>query len=179
MKNRWPLLLVALFLAGNLALGVWSLKRTPRIAYVRSQELVYGYFGMKEAMSSFQLEQEGWKANMDTLTTDLRRNMEALRGPGSGGTDRSQNEDAVRKQLDDLARYADAMEKKLQQKEQEMLATVLGQVNSFIEQYAADKGYDMVLGTTDEGSLLYGDGAMDITEEVLTALNQDHQGAQP
>jgi outer membrane protein len=179
MKTRWPFIVIALLLLGNIALGLWSLKRTPRIAYVRSQELVYGYFGMKEAMNSFQLEQEGWKANMDTLATDLRRNMAALNDPGSGGPDRTQSETAVRKQRDDLARYADAMEKKLQQKEQEMLASVLGQVNSFIEQYAAEKGYDMVLGTTDEGSLLYGDGAMDITEEVLTALNEEHQGTKP
>ena len=53
---------------------------------------------------------------------------------------------------------------------------MLAQVNAFVERYAKEHAYDVVLGTTDAGSLMYGGSELDITQEVLTALNEDHEG---
>jgi len=44
-----------------------------------------------------------------------------------------------------------------------------------LEQYGKDNGYDLLLGTTDGGNVLYGTPALDITQEVLDALNETYQ----
>ena len=48
----------------------------------------------------------------------------------------------------------------------------MSQINSFVKQYAEQEGYDIILGTTQSGSLLYANNALDITEEIVEALNQ-------
>lgn len=157
-------------------LALWNVYRTPRIAYIRSQELVYGYFGMKEAMNEFQVAQTGWRSNVDTLRADLERGIAAMKATAENTAERTERQNMLRTQQDDLLRYNDAMSKKLQEQEKALLQGVLGQVNTFVENYAEEHGYDVVLGTTEGGSLLYGKGAMDITDEVLAALNHEHEG---
>lgn len=170
--RTWAIVLIATTLLLNAAAFCWTAKRTPRMAYVRSQDLVYGYLGMKEAMSEFQGKQNTWKANMDTLQADIQRTRATL--PRDGKADPAKVADLERQQ-NNLLRYQDAMGTKMHEDEQRMLNGVLGQVNAFVEKYAKEKGYDVVLGTTDAGSLLYGNGAMDITNELLAALNKDHE----
>jgi outer membrane protein len=176
-KTTWAVLLIAVTLLLNAAAFLWTAKRTPRVAYVRSQDLVYGYLGMKEAMNEFQGKQQQWKGNVDTLQADIQRTMAGL--PADGKSDPMKIR-RLQKQRQDLAHYQQAMGTKMQEDQQRMLNGVLGQVNAFVEKYAKEKGFDLVLGTTDAGSLLYGKGAMDITDELLAALNADHEkGGRP
>jgi outer membrane protein len=175
MKKHWLLIVIVALLLGNIAIGVWNKFSTPRIAYVRSQDLVYGYFGMKEAMTEFQSKQQTWQTNLDTLNADLQRSMAGLKNLDPTTLGAADQQRAVIKQREDLMRYGDSMEKKLAFDEKEMLNAVLAQVNSYVEKYATEHGFDVVLGTTDAGSLLYGDGGMDITDELLVALNKDHE----
>lgn len=176
MKKHLLLIIICALLVGDLTISFWNNMRTPQIAYVRSQELVYGYFGMKDAMTRFQNEQGAWKANVDTLKADLERGITELRSGDLDAAALRAKQVLLQKQQNDLMNYQQAMEGKMHEEEQKLLAEVLGQVNSFIERYAEERGYDVVLGTTNSGSLLYGQGGMDITEELLAALNKDHQG---
>lgn len=176
-KTTWAVLLIAGTLLLNAAAFFWTAKRTPRVAYVRSQDLVYGYLGMKEAMNEFQGKQQQWKGNADTLQADIQRTMAELPADGKGDPGKIQ---ILQKQRQDLARYQQVMSTKMQEDQQRMLNGVLGQVNSFVEKYAKENGFDVVLGTTDAGSLLYGSSAMDITDKLLAALNADHdKGGHP
>jgi outer membrane protein len=68
-----------------------------------------------------------------------------------------------------------AVAQQAQSEEAKLAEGVLNQINGFVETYARDRGYTLVLGTTQTGSLLYASDAVDITEEVLQGLNQAYQ----
>ena len=173
------LILLAALIAAHLSWSIWSSMRNTRIAYVRSNELVYGYFGMKEAVENHQREQQGWRTNLDSLQQDLLRSRSRALELRNMGRANEELERAMIKQQQELQRYAQAMDERAKQAEPERLASVLDQINSFVERYAEANGYDLVLGTTDSGSLLYGQGGMDITQELLAALNKEHKGTNP
>lgn len=177
MKNLIVAILVLLI--ANIGFSFWTARSNPSVAFVRSNDLVYGYFGMREAMEEFQNEQARSKADLDTLNTDLRRSIDQAKQLHVDGrkAELARLEQVIRKQQQDLIRYQDAMEKKAGEDETRMLNGVLGQVNAFVQRYAEEKGYDLVLGTTDAGSLLYAEHALDITDEIMAALNKDHEGA--
>lgn len=48
-------------------------------------------------------------------------------------------------------------------------------INQLIEQYSVENGYDLILGTTDDGSILYGAEAVDITDDLLQYINQGYR----
>lgn len=170
--------MLAALLAINLVATFWLVSRSPRIAYVRSQELVYGYSGMQEAMQEFRSKQVGMRSNLDTLAADLQREIDASKKAWAGLTDeaRRSRQQMIASRQQSLADQERAMAVRAEEVEKELLAGVLAQVNTFIEDYATEQGYHVVLGTTSSGSLLYGEAGWDITDEVLTALNKEYDG---
>jgi len=74
--------------------------------------------------------------------------------------------------------FVDTHKEKEKKDETEMTQSVLNQVNSFVEQYGKEKGYDIVFGTTNSGNLLYAKESMDITKEVLEALNANYSSGE-
>jgi len=48
---------------------------------------------------------------------------------------------------------------------------IWNQVNQFIEDYGKEKQYRFVLGATGEGTIMFGDKHVDVTDETLAYLN--------
>lgn len=177
MNNRWIFLCAAL-VAINIGLTVWVLNRSVKVVYVRSQDLVYNYLGMKEVQNKFESQKQAWQSNLDTLKMDFQRSLSKFQEEYKhlSEQEKKTREQMLRTQENNVIQYNEAVTAKYKEEEDKMLQGVLNQVNSFVEKYGKEKGYDIILGTTLSGSLLYGENTMDITEEVLAELNKNYQG---
>lgn len=179
MMNKKILISIGLaLLIANLAVTTWQATHSTKVAYVRSSELVYGYFGMTEAMSKFEADQRLRQGELDTLSADLQNAITLARqfAAQKDEVEFNRMNAEVAKKRNDLMKHSKTVEQRSSEEEQKILGGVLSQVNAFVETYAKEKGYDIILGTTADGSLLYGERAMDITNDVLLALNQHHEG---
>jgi len=147
-----------------------------RIAFVRSGEIIYKYAGMKDARQTFEEKVKVWQSNIDTLQNDFRYAVDEFSVTASSLPVAEQNrrQEYIRKQEEELLQYRHAIELKSQEEEKTMTQGVLNQINSFITEYGKEHGYDVILGTTMSGSVLYGDDALDITEDVLQELNRTY-----
>lgn len=150
-----------------IALGAYHHFTRPRLAYVRSEVLVNEYAGMKEAQRAYKEKEQQWQANLDTLQADYQRKQTAGNTPP-----------AVLQQMEQNARqYAQAITQMAEEEDTRMTQAVLEQINSFVQQYGKDHGYDLILGTTASGNILYGRETMDITGELLEDLNRHYNPA--
>lgn len=153
-------ILYLLLLAG-VVFYTWQSR--PRLAYVRSEVLVNEFQGMKEAGQAYQQKQREWQSNLDTLQTDFAR-AEKAGASAAQLAGISQN----------IQQYAAQVEQLAREEDRKMTQAVLEQINTFVEQYGKEKGYDLILGTTTAGNILYGKPGIDITEELLEALNKHY-----
>jgi outer membrane protein len=155
----------------------YSTIHTPKIAYVRSGELVYGYQGMKEARQAFESKSKQWQTNLDTLKSDFQKAISDynLTYAKLSDNEKAMQEKLLRQQEKNIAVYADNIQKQSGEEDTKMTQGILNQVNSFVEQYAKDNGYDLVMGTTESGNVLYGNTSMDITDGLLKAMNEDYK----
>ncbi|WP_299465093.1 OmpH family outer membrane protein [uncultured Microscilla sp.] len=166
-----------IILVGIIGYLAWKPSLTPTIAYVRSAYLVEKYLGVKEAQRNYQKKLASWQINADTLQHKLEATLKFYQ------TQQATLNEAQRKQLRvevqrrraDLDRYQLNMQTKAKEEEDRLFGGALKQINSFVEQYAKSQGYEIVLGTTETGNLMYASHAYDITDEVLTALNKNYQ----
>jgi len=53
---------------------------------------------------------------------------------------------------------------------------ILTQMNTYIQLYGKDKGYTIILGANGQGSLLYAEEGIDITEDIITYINNKYAG---
>lgn len=178
MKRTHLILIVfAVILAGNLAISSISFFKTPKIGFVRSQELIYGYLGMKEAKNLYNDKSQVWKANIDTLQKEFQLRLEdfnkKMKTLSLG--DRNIAEQELRKRQEEIIQYTQTVNQQAKEQENKMLEGVLNQVNSYVQSYGSKNGYEVILGTTTSGSVLYGDNAIDLTNEILLELNSQYK----
>jgi len=149
-----------------------------KIAYVRSSDLVYGYVGMKTAQNGYQEKAKAWQFNVDKLQKEYQTAANKFSAEFEGLTDaqKDRGRAILARQQEDLMGYSKALQTKANEEDEKITQSVLNQINSFVEEYGDRNGYEIILGTTLSGSLLYGDDAIDITDEVLKALNKTYVG---
>ncbi|EAY24030.1 OmpH family outer membrane protein [Microscilla marina] len=166
-----------IILVGIIGYLAWKPTHTPTIAYVRSAYLVEKYLGVKEAQRHYQKKLASWQVSSDTLQHKLQATLKFYQNQQAtlSEAQRKQLMVEIQRRRADLDRYQLNMQTKVKEEEGRLFGGALKQINSFVEQYAKDKGYEIVLGTTESGNLMYASHAYDITDEVLTALNKNYQ----
>ena len=179
VKEKVLLGVSVIALLGSIGAFLWGgYLEKQKVAYIRSSALVYGYFGMTEAHKKLTEKEDGWKANIDTLKGDYEKTLNKYRSEASGLSTREKEdrEKYLMTQKQSIESYNMAINKKIQEEDDKLTSGVLNQINAFVADYGKQHGYDMIIGTTESGNLLYGRPDMDITETVLKELNKNYKG---
>ena len=175
LRATFVVALIALTLSGMSSAGFFQKRK---IAFVRSADLVYGYIGMKDAHEGFEQKSKIWQANVDTMQLSYQQaysnfNMQQA---SMKTEEKEQQEKQLELQKQQLLSYTDALNKQAKTEDEKITQGVLNQINSFVTEYGQLHDYEIILGTTNGGSLLYGQDGIDITEDLLKALNENYLG---
>ena len=52
--------------------------------------------------------------------------------------------------------------------------SIINRVKAFVQDYGKSNNYNFILGSNEAGSVLYGEEASDLTQEILKALNENY-----
>jgi outer membrane protein len=171
------LIISTISLLGVLTLILFSFS-TPKIAYVETDKLLNEYQGMIEAKAAFQVKANQWQANIDTLKSELEtaiKTYEAEKNALSQKIQQEREKELGLKQQQ-LAQYNQSISQQAEQEDEKLTEGVVTQVNAYIKEYGKDSGYKIILGANGSGSIVYGEDAMNITEDVLEGLNEEYDG---
>jgi outer membrane protein len=176
-----PLLRLNLILTGVLLIGVivnlgLTLDKRSQVAYVKVGELLDKYQGMVDARAAYKLKEQVWMANVDTLGQELElmiKDYEKKRA-GYSSRERKLSEQLIETKQQEFLRFREAMQQKAQEEDRKMTESVVNKVNAYLKEYGEDSGYDIILGATAAGNILYGIEAIDLTEKVLKGLNESY-----
>lgn len=141
-----------------------------KIAYVRTGEIISKYKGIINANKLFSEETRIIQSNVDTLKSRFE-NAKRL-------AEKSNNQKLwfeAGQSEKDYQNYSLKAQEDLRKREQELSSSLIGKINTFIQEYGKSKGYTLILGTTDDGSILYGNEGIDLTEVILIDLNKQYQ----
>jgi len=176
MKNKLFILLNGILVI-SVAFCIYKTMSIPDVRYVKSADLIYSYEGMKDAQKKQEKVMNEVQSNLDTLQLDFQKAVNNYNQdfPKLSKDERIEREKLLSLQQNNLQQYSKNAEDKIKTKDEQITQGVLNQVNSFVEEYAKKKGYDIVLGTTTSGNILFAREQMDITDEVLKALNENYK----
>ena len=149
-----------------------------KIVFVNSGEIINGYTGMINDRKAFQQKTVVWKANIDTLSTEIKNRIMDYEkvSPKLTANERKLTEELIRAKQKQLSEYQQALNTQAQQEDSKMTTEVITQVNSYLKKYGKDKGYNVIIAATEYGNLAYADDGLDVTKEVLEGLNKDYSG---
>ena len=174
-KLALPIALIALILSVS---SFFYLKSTSDLVYVDVNKLLDGYKRTKIVKAEFDEKAKTMKANVDSLMTDWQKELKNYEKERSA---MSKKELALKQELlgtkqQQISNYQEAVQKQLQEEDKKVTQTVVNDINDFVKEYGKKKGYEVIFGATGNGTIMYGESASDLTDEVLAELNTEFQG---
>jgi outer membrane protein len=113
------------------------------------------------------------KAAVDSTYESLKRLTQEIRQKQKPGTEEIQ----TLKRLEEVYVY----KQRQYEKESQELSTnnnnkIWNQINQYVLEYGQNNNYTFILGATGEGTIMYGDKNMDVTNKVIEFINKQYEG---
>jgi len=166
------LVLLNVLLIGAVIFLAVKLNSGEQIYYVDSANLLKDYKEMQDARKEYTTKMEAYKANVDTLTSGVQKQIEQYEKESSKMTDRENklSRELINSRQQELMDYQRAIEQQAREEEQKTMGKVLTNINTFLLEYGKKKDCKYVLVAAN-GNIAYGEAGLDITAEVLKELN--------
>jgi outer membrane protein len=158
--------------------GIFYFSNKAKVVYVDSTKLLNNYKGMQDARAAYQKKAGAWKANIDTLASEVQQQIFKYEKESAAMSvkERQLSQELIRTKQKQFADYQQATNTQAQQEDAKMTSEVVTQVNAYLKKYGELHGYTIILAATEYGNLAYADEALDITEAVLEGLNNEYAG---
>jgi outer membrane protein len=176
--SRFSLPISILSLVGLICLTAYVFTIPQKLVYVDSGKLINEFKGMQDARAAYQKKAATWKANIDTLTSEVQSQIMNYEKESSKLTvkERQLSEELIRTKQKQLMEYQQAMSAQAKQEDAKMTGEVVQQINAYLKKYGEQNDYKIVMAATEYGNIAYADEGLDITQEVLSGLNQEYEG---
>jgi len=147
------------------------------IVYVDSLKLLSQYKGTIVARAEYEKKTSVWKANIDTLTTELNNQISQYQKdkPKLSAREKKLTEDLIVTKQQQLENYKGAITQNATKEDQEVTSRVFKEISEFVKKYGERHGYDYVMGATNMGNIVYARTGKNITDEVVKELNAEYQ----
>jgi outer membrane protein len=172
MKKNILLVGICLVLSTGLYFGL-NYYKSPKIGYVKSQVILRDYKEMINASKQFDEELKVVQGNLDTLKS--RYDRLRVQEPTIPATQQKDWMYRVSVAQEEFEKYNMQVSEQMQERREELTEKVLVTINESIQQYGKENGYQFIFGATTDGSILYGREGDDLTQAILTTLNQSAQ----
>ncbi|NEW78971.1 MAG: OmpH family outer membrane protein [Gelidibacter sp.] len=156
------------------AIALASCNQT-KIAYIDVEVIMKDYTATKELEAKLKAKQEVFAKQLDSLQGPFQLKVQEYYKVAQQMTPqkRAEAEGALQQEQQFLQARQQQASEELQKENLENSEALTKKVDSFVADYAKAKGYQLILGTSGKGTVMYGDEKMNVTKDILEILNKD------
>jgi outer membrane protein len=154
-----------------------SLPADIAIAYILEDSLLSNYDYFIELAGGLEKQRQEMENDYTLKAQGLQKEIEGFQRTAGNMTmnqARAVEEDLVRKRQN-LMMLQEKMGQDLMKAEADVNNKLYDKVTAYLEDYAKDKGYSIILNMKRGNAVLYGHQGMDITDIVLKGLNENYK----
>lgn len=160
-----------------------QLKSDLKIGYVNIDSLLSGYAMYLDKRDEFIDQQSSSQAKLQDRSQRLQEEFEDLQDKLNKGLitrakARMMQEDLGMKEQE-LYQLRNQMTSELAEKEQVIYRQVLNSIMEYLDDYAGEHNYHLILSYSFGGPILYKEGTYNITHGVMDGLNKEYNEKQP
>ena len=184
--------IVALFLGLSVALVACDKKGgastsasgqpSGRIVYVNTDTLLNNYEYYKDVVKEFENKSFALDNELQRKAQSFQNEVALFqRRVQAGGLSEQQaltQQAALQKKEQDIMMYRENAAGNLQQDQAKKTDELLTKIHEYLKKYNASDRYDMVIGYSKGGGVLYAKEDLDITQDVLKGLNDEYASTQ-
>ena len=153
-----------------------------KIAHVDVEEILKEYKGSKKAEEEMKAQSEKMANELDQLAIPFQQKVQEYQQTSQSLSTnaRQAKEQELMQEQQMIQQRQQIAQQQVQAEGQKMIDKINEDIETFLEGYAKAKGYTYILGTSEQTkSVLYGQEKLNITAEVIEALNSDYDSKEP
>jgi len=146
-----------------------------KVAYIDVEVLMKDYEATKELESSLKAKQEKMAKELDSISAPFQLKVQEYyqNQQKMSAKKRAEVEGVLQQEQQFIQSKQQQASQLLQMENQEKSEVLTKRVDSFVADYAKVNGFNLILGTSGKGTVLYGEESMDVTTDILEILNLD------
>ncbi|MBA3899090.1 MAG: OmpH family outer membrane protein [Bacteroidetes bacterium] len=165
---------------GEMQEMVSAIKADSRVYYVNSDSLYGNFQMMKKLEEDLLAEKKKVEGQFKAKVTAFENEYMDLQSRAEKGlltsAEAQKKEAALINQEKNLKLLQEKLTNDLYDKEDEVKNKIQDYIYNYLKKYQQENGMDFILGYTRAGGpVLYGNEALDITNEVVSGLNRDYE----
>jgi len=148
-----------------------------KIAYVDVAEVMQKYKGSKQAEEEMRIQSEQMAQEIDQLAQPFQLKVQEYQNNSKNlsQSEKTAKEQELMQEQQVIQRRQQLAQQKVQEEGQKKMEKINEDIDTFVTDYAKSNGYNFIFGTSDQTkSILYGDEALDITDKIIEALNNNY-----
>ena len=151
-----------------------------KIAYIDVAVLMEEYSATKSLEAVLKVKQDKIAKMLDSLQAPFQLKVETYYKNASKMTakKRAATEASLQQEQQTLQFQQQQATQILQAESQKNSEMLTKKVDSFVASYAQKNGYQLIMGTSGKGTVMYGDSKINITQNLLEILNADFEQQQ-
>jgi outer membrane protein len=147
-----------------------------KIGFVDNVILINDYEERVDIEAKLQIKIEAFKTRTDSLRSafelEIKEAELKARKMSQSEIQKLSQELQQKEQL--LSQRVQFEQQQIAQESQTLNDSIISKVKDFVRTYGASKGYNYILGSNEAGSVLYGEDASDLTQQILEDLNKSY-----
>lgn len=154
---------------------------TGRIVYVNTDTLLNNYEYYKDVVKEFENKSFALENELQKKAKSFQNEVALFqRRVQAGGLSEQQalgQQSALQKKEQDIMLYRENAATNLQQEQAQKTDELLTKIQEYLGKYNKSDKYDMVIGYSKGGGVLYAKEDLDITNDVLKGLNEEYKSS--
>ncbi len=148
-----------------------------KIGYVDNVKLLDGYQEKIDVEAKFKVKADALAKKRDSISQAFQLELQELQTKAQKMSQKSAQEEynLWQQKGQFVGQQLQQEEQQLQQSSQVEIDSLVSKVKKQINEYGKANGYTYILGGGDGGSVLYGDEAQNLTDAILTILNDTYK----
>ena len=152
--------------------------KVERIVYVNADTLLEKYEYFKDIRNNLEEKAKKAQADLQSRSNAFQREVADYqqKAPTMSASDRQSTEERLARKQDELARHNQNASASFAQEEASENEKLYSKITDYLKKHSKAKGYKLVLTySTSNPAVLYADESLEITDEVLEALNTEYK----
>lgn len=148
------------------------------IVFIRMDSIINGFDMYHDLRRVYEDEVNKAENEMKTKVTSLQRDAKSLQEKYDKGLlTRSQAEDEqnrLYRRQQSIEEEQVKLRNELGEKEMVLLNQIQDAIMTYVNKYNEEKGFSMIISTTGNSTVLYGNPGLDITNDIKRGLNEEY-----
>lgn len=152
-----------------------------KIGYVDIDTLESQYDYFKKRKAEFEARQKSIDAELERLANSLQNDYVNLQKKAEKGqlsqTEGEAAQQSLMKRQQELEVKRQNLAEKYLKDQETFNKEIHDNLHAYIEKYNEEKGYDYILSYSKDGSILFANKALDVTQDIVEGMNNEKKNA--